>query len=61
MYYFFLGPCIIYTIDHLVTVVTKKVEVPVLKAELLPSGMHNSLKNVYIILELDNEFSSVEK
>ncbi|GFG34861.1 hypothetical protein Cfor_10393 [Coptotermes formosanus] len=38
-YYFFLGPCILFTIDRLISVTRKKVEIPVVKAELLPSNV----------------------
>ena len=35
---FFLLPAIVFTIDKLISVSRRKVEIPVLKAELLPSG-----------------------
>ncbi|GFT66944.1 hypothetical protein NPIL_295941 [Nephila pilipes] len=38
-YYYFLGPCVLFTIDRLISVSRKKVEIPVIKAELLPSGV----------------------
>ncbi|GBM06687.1 Dual oxidase 2 [Araneus ventricosus] len=38
-YYFFLGPCVLFCIDRLISVSRKKVEIPVIKAELLPSGV----------------------
>ncbi|PNF15893.1 Dual oxidase 2 [Cryptotermes secundus] len=38
-YYFFLGPCVLFTVDRLISVRRKKVEIPVLKAELLPSDV----------------------
>lgn len=37
-YYFFLAPCILFTLDMLVSVSRKKIEISVVKAELLPSG-----------------------
>ncbi|CAL1297932.1 unnamed protein product [Larinioides sclopetarius] len=38
-YYFFLGPCVLFCIDRLISISRKKVEIPVIKAELLPSGV----------------------
>lgn len=38
-YYFFLGPCVLFTLDMLVSVSRKKIEISVVKAELLPSGV----------------------
>ena len=38
---FFLGPAILFAIDRLISVSRKKVEIPVVKAELLPSGKQN--------------------
>jgi len=38
-YYFFLGPCILFTIDRLISVTRKKAEIPVVRAELLPSNV----------------------
>ncbi|XP_069693033.1 dual oxidase-like [Periplaneta americana] len=38
-YYFFLGPCILFTLDRLVSTTRRKVEIPVVKAELLPSDV----------------------
>jgi dual oxidase len=38
-YYFFLGPVILFTLDKLVSVSRKKVEIAVVKAELLPSDV----------------------
>lgn len=38
-YYFFLGPCVLFTIDMLMSVSRKKIEISVVKAELLPSGI----------------------
>lgn len=38
-FYFFLGPCILFTIDKLISVNRKKVEIAIIKAELLPSGV----------------------
>ncbi|KAG8180699.1 hypothetical protein JTE90_005796 [Oedothorax gibbosus] len=38
-YYFFLGPCTLFTIDRLISVSRKTIEIPVVKAELLPSGV----------------------
>jgi dual oxidase len=37
-HYFFLGPCVLFVLDTLVSMSRKKVKIPVLKAELLPSG-----------------------
>lgn len=39
-HYFFLGPCVLFVLDTLVSMSRKKVKIPVLKAELLPSGMN---------------------
>ncbi|XP_049837219.1 dual oxidase-like [Schistocerca gregaria] len=39
MVYFFIGPCLLFTIDRFITVATKKVELPVVRAELLPSDV----------------------
>ncbi|RZC35513.1 dual oxidase 1-like, partial [Asbolus verrucosus] len=36
-YYFFLGPVILFTIDSLISISRKKVEIPVIRAEILPS------------------------
>ncbi|XP_035207728.1 dual oxidase 2-like isoform X3 [Stegodyphus dumicola] len=38
-YYYFLGPCVLFVLDRLISVSRKKVEISVLKAELLPSGV----------------------
>ncbi|XP_019635682.1 PREDICTED: dual oxidase 2-like [Branchiostoma belcheri] len=38
-YYFFLGPCILFTLDKLVSISRKKVEIPVVKVEHLPSNV----------------------
>ncbi|XP_063244326.1 dual oxidase-like isoform X2 [Bacillus rossius redtenbacheri] len=38
-YYFFLGPCVMFTVDHMITASRKMVEVPVVNAELLPSNV----------------------
>ena len=37
-YYFFLGPGILFALDKLVSISRKKVDIAVVKAELLPSG-----------------------
>lgn len=37
-YYFFLGPVIVFTIDKLISLSRKKIEIVVVKAELLASG-----------------------
>ena len=37
-HYFFLGPVLLYTIDKLISISRKKVEISIIKAELLPSG-----------------------
>lgn len=50
-YYFFLGPCTLFTIDRLISVSRKKIEIPVVKAELLPSGMLLKQK-IYIVLRV---------
>ena len=45
MWYFFLGPAILFTLDKLVSISRKKAEISVLKAELLPSGkLFSSIK-----------------
>lgn len=38
-HYFFLGPMLLFLGDQLISISRKKVELPVVKAELLPSGM----------------------
>ncbi|XP_066271340.1 dual oxidase 2-like isoform X5 [Branchiostoma lanceolatum] len=38
-YYFFLGPAILFTLDKLVSISRKKVEIPVVKVEHLPSNV----------------------
>ncbi|KAG8225393.1 hypothetical protein J437_LFUL004593 [Ladona fulva] len=38
-HFFFLAPCFLFTFDYLVSISRKKVEIPVLKAELLPSSV----------------------
>ncbi|XP_023217441.1 dual oxidase 2-like [Centruroides sculpturatus] len=38
-YYFFLGPCVLFTVDKLISVNRKKIEIAVIRAELLPSGV----------------------
>eukprot|EP00058_Branchiostoma_floridae_P020949 XP_002606439.1 hypothetical protein BRAFLDRAFT_67691 [Branchiostoma floridae] len=38
-YYFLLGPLVLFTLDKLVSISRKKVEIPVLNAELLPSAV----------------------
>jgi dual oxidase len=38
-YYFFLGPVILFTMDLLVSISRKKVEIPVIRAEILPSNV----------------------
>ena len=38
MHYFLLGPAVLFTIDKLISMSRKKVEIPVIRAELLPSG-----------------------
>ncbi len=38
MWFFFLGPAILFTLDKLVSVVRNKTEITVVQAELLPSG-----------------------
>ena len=37
-HYFFLGPAILFTLDKLVSMSRKKLDIAVIKAELLPSG-----------------------
>ena len=41
-YYFVLGPFILFTIDQLVSVSRRKIEIPVVTAKLLPSGNHSA-------------------
>lgn len=36
--YFFLGPVILFTIDSLISISRKKIEIPVIRAEILPSS-----------------------
>ncbi len=36
---FLIGPAVLFTIDKLISMSRKKVEIPVIKAELLPSGI----------------------
>ncbi|XP_063929411.1 dual oxidase 2-like [Zophobas morio] len=38
-YYFFLGPVVLFTIDSLISISRKKVEIPVIRAEILPSNV----------------------
>ncbi|XP_044765941.1 dual oxidase 1-like [Coccinella septempunctata] len=38
-YYFFLGPVILFTIDSLISISRKKIEIPVVKADVLPSSV----------------------
>ncbi|XP_071039639.1 dual oxidase 2 [Parasteatoda tepidariorum] len=38
-YHYFLFPCVLFTIDRLISISRKTVEIPVVKAELLPSGV----------------------
>ncbi|CAH1153484.1 unnamed protein product [Phaedon cochleariae] len=38
-YYFFLGPVILFTFDNLVSTSRKKIEIPVIQAEVLPSNV----------------------
>jgi dual oxidase len=37
-YYFFMGPLLLFVFDQLLSVSRRKVEIKVVKAELLPSG-----------------------
>ena len=37
-YYFFLGPLLLFVADQLISVSRRKIEITVIKAELLPSG-----------------------
>lgn len=39
-HYFFLGPLVLFTLDKLVSISRKKIEIAVMKAELLPSGQY---------------------
>jgi len=39
-YYFVLGPIILFTIDQLISVSRRKIEIPVVSAKLLPSGLY---------------------
>lgn len=58
-YYFFLGPCVLFTLDMLVSVSRKKIEISVVKAELLPSGIEVLFKffNIFLqILSICNNF-----
>ena len=41
-YYFFLGPLLLFAADQLVSISRRKVEITVVKAELLPSGQYLS-------------------
>ncbi|XP_044256242.1 dual oxidase 2-like [Tribolium madens] len=38
-YYFFLGPVILFTIDSVISISRKKVAIPVIRAEILPSNV----------------------
>lgn len=38
-YYYLLGPCVLFVLDRLISVSRKNVEISVVKAELLPSGV----------------------
>lgn len=48
-YYFMLGPAILFTVDQLISVSRRKVEITVVKAELLPSGTYELLLILFII------------
>jgi len=43
-YYFVLGPFILFTIDQLISVSRRKIEIPVVNAKLLPSGNRSTAK-----------------
>lgn len=43
-HYFFLGPAILFILDKVVTVTRITIEIPILKAEILPSGKYTFLK-----------------
>ncbi|CAB3380635.1 Hypothetical predicted protein [Cloeon dipterum] len=36
-YYFFLGPCVLFILDNLITMSRKKVEIPIVQVQILPS------------------------
>ena len=38
LYYYLLGPAVLFTLDKIVSIGRRKIEIPVIKAELLPSG-----------------------
>ncbi|XP_059487238.1 dual oxidase 2-like [Neocloeon triangulifer] len=38
-HYFFLGPCVLFTLDNLVTMSRKKVKIPLVGAQILPSDV----------------------
>lgn len=45
--YFFLGPVILFTIDSLISISRKKIEIPVIKAEILPSSNIKTMQICY--------------
>ena len=51
-YYFVVGPFIVFTIDQLISVSRRKIEIPVVDAKLLPSG--NRLFIIIIIKTICN-------
>ena len=59
MHYFFLGPGILFVLDKLISISRRKVEIQVVKAELLPSGETSSQCAQAVLLQLVNVLSLV--
>ena len=62
MHYFFLGPGLLFVLDKLVSISRRKVEIQVVKAELLPSGQTPTHGHVFcfsrIIIKVVARFGS---
>ena len=56
-HYFFLGPCVLFALDRLISASRKKVEIAVIKAELLPSGTAASAEGLMSPLKADSQSS----
>ena len=52
MHYFFLAPGILFVLDKLISISRRKVEIQVVKAELLPSGETSSQHLLITLLQL---------
>jgi len=49
-YYFVLGPIILFTIDQLISVSRRKIEIPVVDAKLLPSGSQSADYHIVVVV-----------